>query len=800
MLAPLLNALLPETATRAQARVCLAAIYLFPLALAGGFFLMERNTPPPPVVVSTNIAKALETARAFLIAEGAPAASWSAYCKSANDTALITFANLKDERVALWQVAPPIFGDVKFRLPDGQDAAAVSVALDGRVIGFEWKHPPASDVDLPDGAALKLALARVPPSFGFGTPSVDRIGARREYTFHSSKIKDLELTETVTVEGPRVTSFQTKATPGDSASMATSETIQTVLSILGSLLLCALVLFSIFRYISRTLQQEVSHQRSMVVAILCAVFCVFLGFNAVVANSSMPVPMAVILLIFAVLGIIGGAVLAAAYASGEGDVREAFPGKLTSLDALLTGRVFSRNVGVSTLFGMACGSWLVLIMGLATAPFAITRPQGSAGLSGPFVQYATVMPFVMYPLLSLSFAAAGLLQPLAFVVRYMPRKRAWHIPLLVLCAFLISSLRSHSPSTPEFLMTSAGLVASVLAPFFLLDFLATLISFGVVACAMGIAMSHAIAPHLSASSLNIHIFLTTALTVLSLICIQRGRQYSEEQVRPLYARHIEERKSLEAEVSAAREAQLRLLPDSLPDFAGLDISAACVPAETVGGDFYDFFPLGDGRLGVFIAEGNNRGLAAALTIALAKGYLMQCVERFREPVEILTRLETMLSSIFLADADSNRAALTDFAFASIDTVAGEIRYARTGAYPKVVVVSSQSVVLSEKLVPVKGRVSPLSEGLANLSPGDHIVLFTDGIGRRLASGNRKPEEAAALLIPRSVTAESGSAERVRERFFKDTKASEEPDDLTLIVIRMQARAEFEGAAELQVVA
>jgi hypothetical protein len=96
---------------------------------------------------------------------------------------------------------------------------------------------------------------------------------------------------------------------------------------------------------------------------------------------------------------------------------------------------------------------------------------------------------------------------------------------------------------------------------------------------------------------------------------------------------------------------------------------------------------------------------------------------------------------------------------------------------------------------VKGRVSPLSEGHARLAPGDHVVLFTDGLGRRLALGNKKPEDAAASLIETAV-----SAEQVRDRFFRETRASTEPDDLTLIVIRMQERAEFEGAATLRVVA
>ena len=78
-----------------------------------------------------------------------------------------------------------------------------------------------------------------------------------------------------------------------------------------------------------------------------------------------------------------------------------------------------------------------------------------------------------------------------------------------------------------------------------------------------------------------------------------------------------------------------------------------------------------------------------------------------------------------------------------------------------------------------------------------MVLFTDGIGRRLASGNRKPEDAAAALISKS---QGSTADEIRQKFFTAASASLEPDDLTLVVIRMQALAEFEGTAALRVVA
>ena len=185
--------------------------------------------------------------------------------------------------------------------------------------------------------------------------------------------------------------------------------------------------------------------------------------------------------------------------------------------------------------------------------------------------------------------------------------------------------------------------------------------------------------------------------------------------------------------------------------------------------------IGSIALASLMAE---RGLAAALTIALAKGYLMQCVDKVREPADILMRLETALCSIL-----GTSAGLTEFAFATIDTVRGEFRYARTGVYPKVLLASARAPLI-ERLVPVEGRREPIASGSAKLEPGDHVLLFTDGIGRRLES----PEK---LRFDRTT-----GAEEARKRIMAVTKRTSEPDDLTVVVVQVTSvgAAAWEGVA------
>ena len=182
----------------------------------------------------------------------------------------------------MWQIAPPMAADVKLRSPDGWDSANVSVSVDGKVLGFSWTPEKLPGGSLPEAALRELATARVPAGFGFGTPSVDSRGEKYVYTFHSSAVPDATLTDTVTIQGARVTSAEIKAEPDETVSRRSEGVLQILLTICGSLFVCVVALFSVYRYASRMQQQEVSHSRSLIVALLCGGFAILLALNAVV--------------------------------------------------------------------------------------------------------------------------------------------------------------------------------------------------------------------------------------------------------------------------------------------------------------------------------------------------------------------------------------------------------------------------------------------------------------------------------------------------------------------------------------
>ena len=130
-------------------------------------------------------------------------------------------------------------------------------------------------------------------------------------------------------------------------------------------------------------------------------------------------------------------------------------------------------------------------------------------------------------------------------------------------------------------------------------------------------------------------------------------------------------------------------------------------------------------------------MAAALSIALAKGYLMHTVQGRYSPTEVLLKLESTLGSILEAGV-----VRTTVAYAVIDTRQGIVRYARTGAYPKLVVAGgAPRQTQFEREVPMPdGHQFRIHEGEATLASGDSIVLYTDGIARRIAQRSSMLQE------------------------------------------------------------
>ena len=113
-------------------------------------------------------------------------------------------------------------------------------------------------------------------------------------------------------------------------------------------------------------------------------------------------------------------------------------------------------------------------------------------------------------------------------------------------------------------------------------------------------------------------------------------------LEPAFEKEIRERERIEQELRVARLIQQTLLPKTLPELPGYDVAAYYQPAREVGGDFYDFLDLEDGRMGFVVGDVTDKGVPAALVMATTRTMLRAAAQRLDTPGEVLKRVNDVL--------------------------------------------------------------------------------------------------------------------------------------------------------------
>jgi phosphoserine phosphatase RsbU/P len=252
-----------------------------------------------------------------------------------------------------------------------------------------------------------------------------------------------------------------------------------------------------------------------------------------------------------------------------------------------------------------------------------------------------------------------------------------------------------------------------------------------------------------------------------------------------------EKKRLEEELRIARHIQMSLLPRGPLEMPGLGVTALCVPAREVGGDYYDFFPLGSNRLGVLIADVAGKGTSAALYMAELKGLVLSLSQIYQSPRQLLIEANRILSE----NLDS-RSFIT-MTYAVIDVAHGTMTYSRAGHTP-LIYLSANAIGGAQVLVPngmvlglrIDGAAAMFSDLLEekqiSLQTGDIIVFYTDGITEAMnATSDLFGESRLSRIVEEHSHLESGE---LRERILREIEAfvgaADQHDDMTMILIKI----------------
>jgi phosphoserine phosphatase RsbU/P len=261
-------------------------------------------------------------------------------------------------------------------------------------------------------------------------------------------------------------------------------------------------------------------------------------------------------------------------------------------------------------------------------------------------------------------------------------------------------------------------------------------------------------------------------------------------------REAAEKKRLEEELRIAREIQMSLLPAGPLRMPGLSVTALCLPAREVGGDYYDFLPLDDHRVGVLIADVSGKGTSAAFYMAELKGLMISLSEIHSSPRQLLIEANRLI-----ADHLDSRSFIT-MIYAIVDTRARTMTCARAGHTPFVYVpaadgngrqaqvLTPDGMVLGLKLDGGERFTSVLQELTIPLCTGDLFVFFTDGISEAMnADDDCFGEDRLSSFVQARA---SLPPESLREEILREVEqfvgGAPQHDDMTLIVMRVEAQA------------
>ena len=137
------------------------------------------------------------------------------------------------------------------------------------------------------------------------------------------------------------------------------------------------------------------------------------------------------------------------------------------------------------------------------------------------------------------------------------------------------------------------------------------------------------------------------------------------------------RERLEHEVALARQIQKAFLPERLPEFKGWDLAATWLTARQVGGDFYDIIELPGRRLGLLIADVSDKGMPAALFMALTRTLVRAVVNETASPAEVLQRVNALIVP------DNRQSMFVTAVYGVLALGSGKFTYANAGHNPPV---------------------------------------------------------------------------------------------------------------------
>ena len=243
-----------------------------------------------------------------------------------------------------------------------------------------------------------------------------------------------------------------------------------------------------------------------------------------------------------------------------------------------------------------------------------------------------------------------------------------------------------------------------------------------------------------------------------------------------------EKERFAKELEIAKGIQQSFLPDSVPKIAGVEIAAKNIPALEVGGDFYDFIPLGKDRWGLVIADVSGKGVPAALFMALSRTLIRASTLANADPAVAIGHANTLICD------DSKTSMFVTLFYAILDAGAMTLNYVNAGHNPPLLLKGASSDVV---LLKAKGIALGVTEDVnlqsvrVDLRPGDVLVLYTDGVTEAINDREEEfgEERLLAVITENRVLPAEVILEKILAAITAFAGDRPQHDDITCMVLR-----------------
>ena len=238
-----------------------------------------------------------------------------------------------------------------------------------------------------------------------------------------------------------------------------------------------------------------------------------------------------------------------------------------------------------------------------------------------------------------------------------------------------------------------------------------------------------------------------------------------------------EKGRMERELQMAREVQIGLIPPNTPSIKGWEIAACWKPAHEVSGDFYDFFPIPENGTGVVVADVSDKGMPAALFMALSRSIIRSVAGQHALLSEDIIKANRLIWQ------DAAEEMFITLFYATLKPDDDHITYVNAGHNPPLVIRTGNGqieVLHRTGMAAGVEKDSHYEQGVVRLEHGDFLLIYTDGVTDALKNGEQELQSAVRRFAHLNAPA---LTEALQQEVCNINDSSHPVDDITMLVIK-----------------